>query len=110
VNHSSRIAIIKSALDLVYTEWQAKPASFVSYGGISGGIRAVEQLRQVLVELHMVPVRDAVVLPMAPSLFGDDGRLVDARELDVSASLMLDRIAWWAQTLREARLARPYAV
>lgn len=110
MNHSSRIAIIKSALDLVYTEWQAKPASFVSYGGISGGIRAVEQLRQVLVELHMVPVRDAVVLPMAPRLFGDDGRLVDARELDVSASLMLDRIAWWAQTLREARLARPYAV
>ena len=31
-----------NALDYVYKEWNYKPAAFVSYGGISGGIRAVQ--------------------------------------------------------------------
>lgn len=39
---------LKSLIDSFYTEWQAKPVGFVSYGGISGGLRAVEQLRGCL--------------------------------------------------------------
>ena len=58
-------ASLKSALDAVYlVEWAAKPATFVPAlrprappptEGPPGGARAVEQLRQVLVELHAVP-------------------------------------------------------
>ncbi len=47
-------------LDLAYVEWQAKPVAFVSYGGVSGGLRAVEHLRQVFAELHSVSIRDGV--------------------------------------------------
>src|SRR5690606_27212247 len=44
-------AALKHAIDLGYSEWHAKPVGFVSYGGMSGGLRAVEQLRQVFSEL-----------------------------------------------------------
>ena len=101
-------AALKQALDLLHVEWRAKPVSFVSYGGVSGGVRAVEQLRQVAVELHMAPVRDAVVLPMARRLFADgapadpDGRIAE------SVGAMLDRLVWWAEALSAARRHRPY--
>lgn len=49
-NHSFP-APLKVALDALRTEWQAKPVAFVSYGGASGGIRAVEQLRLVVAAL-----------------------------------------------------------
>ena len=44
-------AVLKSALDALYAEWVRKPIAFVSYGGWSGGVRAVEQLRLVAIEL-----------------------------------------------------------
>lgn len=102
-------ASLKHALDAVGAEWRAKPVAFVSYGAMSGGVRAVEQLRQVVVELHMVPVRDAVMLPGARRLFagGDapadpDGRLAD------SVATLVRRMSWWARALRAAREAEPY--
>ncbi len=36
-------APLKLAIDTVYSEWNAKPVGFVSHGGQSGGLRAVEQ-------------------------------------------------------------------
>lgn len=99
---------LKNALDLVNAEWRAKPVAFVSYGGVAGGVRAVEQLRQVAVELHMAPLRDAVAIPMARRAFSGgaladpDGRIAD------DAATMLDRLTWWARALAEARRAAPY--
>ncbi|KKW12939.1 MAG: NADPH-dependent FMN reductase [Candidatus Gottesmanbacteria bacterium GW2011_GWB1_49_7] len=54
-------AVLKNALDYLYTEWHRKPVAFVSYGGPVGGSRAVEQLRLVSIELKMVPVRESKV-------------------------------------------------
>ena len=100
---------LKNALDLVNAEWRAKPVAFVSYGGVSGGVRAVEQLRQVAVELHLVPLRDGVVLPMARRAFGEgdapddpDGRIAD------SVAVMFDRMVWWSRALAAARRVAPY--
>src|SRR5271165_2393581 len=45
-NHSFP-APLKNAIDWHSREWRAKPVGFVSYGGIGGGLRAVEQLRLV---------------------------------------------------------------
>jgi NAD(P)H-dependent FMN reductase len=54
---------LKTAIDSVLPEWRAKPIGFVSYGGISGGLRAVEQLRMIFAELHVVTVQASVSLP-----------------------------------------------
>ena len=99
---------LKSAIDTAYDEWRAKPAAFVSYGGISGGIRAVEQLRQVLGELHVVDVRDGVSFANARSQFDAEGRPRDATHVRQALRRMVHALAWWARALKVARQQRPY--
>jgi len=55
-------ASIKNALDYLHDEWAHKPVGFVSYGGISAGLRAVQMLKPVLSCLRMVPLTDQVAL------------------------------------------------
>jgi NAD(P)H-dependent FMN reductase len=105
-NHSYP-AGLKNLIDWHFTEWQAKPVALVSYGGISGGLRAVEHLRQVFAELHAVTVRDTVSFHNAGGSFAD-GRLKDPSGPDAAAKAMLDQLVWWGQVLREGRTARPY--
>ncbi|MFE9043939.1 NADPH-dependent FMN reductase [Streptomyces sp. NPDC007818] len=107
-NHSFPAAL-KNLIDRHYTEWRAKPVGFVSYGGISGGIRAVEQLRQIYAEMHAVTVRDGVVLPNAHGQFDEDGNFKDPTGPENGAKLMLDQLAWWGRALKEAKSVRPYA-
>jgi NAD(P)H-dependent FMN reductase len=106
-NHSFPSAL-KSAIDNVREEWEAKPVAFVSYGGVSGGLRAVEHLRQVFGELHAVAIRDSVSFHSAWDQFDDTGAAVDAVGCGGAAKTMLDRLAWWALALRTAREAVPY--
>ena len=63
-NHSFP-ASLKNTIDWFDSEWHAKPVGFVSYGGMAGGQRAVEHLRQVFAELHAVTVRDTLSFHMA---------------------------------------------
>ena len=102
-------AALKQAIALGRREWQAKPVAFVSYGGMSGGLRAVEQLRQVFAELHTVTVRDSVSFHSYPKLFDQSGRPIDTAGPAAAAKKMLDQLAWWAGALRTARTDHPYA-
>ncbi|PRW63626.1 NADPH-dependent FMN reductase [Actinopolyspora mortivallis] len=105
-NHSFP-AVLKSAIDWHYTQWRAKPVGFVSYGGMSGGLRAVEQLRLVFAEMHAVTVRDGVSFHMAWEKFDQDGSPVDPTS-NAAAKTMLDQLTWWARALRTARTHHPY--
>lgn len=106
-NHSFP-ASVKSLIDWHFTQWQAKPVGFVSYGGISGGLRAVEQLRLVLAEMHAVTIRDTVSFPMVWDLFDLDGQLVHPAGPNGAAKLLLDELTWWAHALSNARSDTPY--
>jgi NAD(P)H-dependent FMN reductase len=106
-NHSYP-AGLKNLIDWHYAEWQAKPVAFVSYGGVSGGLRAVEHLRQVFAELHATTVRDTVSFHKAGASFDDRGRLNDPSGPDAAAKTMLDQVVWWGRTLREGRAVRAY--
>lgn len=61
-------APLKNALDYLYFEWHHKPVGFVSYGMTSAGLRAVEMIKPVLVSLKMVPVHNAVTVPLRQRL------------------------------------------
>ncbi|MFD6288395.1 NADPH-dependent FMN reductase [Streptomyces sp. NPDC060205] len=106
-NHSFP-APLKNAIDLHYTQWQAKPIGFVSYGGIGGGLRAVEQLRLVFAELHAVTVRDTVSFHRAWENFTEDGSLHHPEIPEAAAKAMLDELTWWGRTLRAGRTHAPY--
>jgi NAD(P)H-dependent FMN reductase len=41
-------AALKNAIDYLPVEWQYKPVGFVSYGGLAGGTRAVQMIKQVI--------------------------------------------------------------
>ncbi|GAT68319.1 FMN reductase [Planomonospora sphaerica] len=102
-------APLKTAIDWYYEEWQAKPVAFVAYGRESGGLHAIDQLRQIFTELHAVPLRDAVSLPRYWNLFAADGTWPKAAaDCNTAATAVLDRLSWWARALRDARAARPY--
>ncbi|VFA94191.1 NADPH-dependent FMN reductase [Nocardia farcinica] len=100
-------ASLKTAFDSAKHEWRAKPIGFVSYGGLSGGLRAVEQLRQVVAEIHMVSVRETVSFHQAKRRFDADGQTGDGAAVD-AAGRMIGQLAWWARVLRDARRADPY--
>ncbi|QTE01598.1 NADPH-dependent FMN reductase [Streptomyces cyanogenus] len=106
-NHSFP-APLKNAIDWFRHEWYAKPVSFVSYGGISGGLRAVEQLRLVFGELHAVPIRDSVSFHRTREQFDEGGAPKDPVGCGTAAKIMLDQLSWWARSLTEARAKRPY--
>ncbi|MGK3203378.1 NADPH-dependent FMN reductase [Amycolatopsis sp. MEPSY49] len=106
-NHSFPAAL-KNFVDWHLTEWSAKPVGFVSHGGISGGLRAVEQLRQVFAELHAVTIRETVSFHGGPATFGDDGQPLAPEGCTGAAKVLLDQLQWWALALREAKARRPY--
>jgi NAD(P)H-dependent FMN reductase len=106
-NHSFP-ASLKHLIDWHFTEWQAKPLGFVSYGNRGGGLRAVEQLRPIFAELHAVTVRDSVSFDRHAERFDEAGVLTDPERPHAAAKVLLDQLLWWARALREARATRPY--
>ncbi|MCT2592818.1 NAD(P)H-dependent oxidoreductase [Streptomyces sp. N2-109] len=106
-NHSFP-ASLKNAIDWFHGEWQAKPVGFVAYGGVSGGLRAVEHLRPVFAELHSVTIRDALSFANAGDLFGADGLPKNLEGSRLAAKGLLNQLDWWADALREARAKSPY--
>ncbi|MGN5633863.1 NADPH-dependent FMN reductase [Streptomyces sp. AC154] len=106
-NHSFPAAL-KNALDWFLTEWAAKPVGFVSYGGLAGGLRAVEHLRPVFAELHAVTVRETVSFHTAWEAFDGEGEPLDTRNSEGAADLLLDQLHWWGSALRNARAENPY--
>jgi NAD(P)H-dependent FMN reductase len=75
-------------------------------GGQMGGMRAVEQLKAVLIELQAVPIRESFYFSDAGSIFDEAGQL--AREDFVRRTdYMPEELAWYAQTLRWGRRNLP---
>jgi NAD(P)H-dependent FMN reductase len=106
-NHSFP-ASLKNAIDWHFTQWRAKPIGFVSYGGLAGGLRAVEHLRLVFAELHAVTIRDTVSFHGAWEQFDSNGSPKDPAGCNAAAKIMLDQLVWWARALRDAKAKHPY--
>lgn len=99
---------LKNALDQAYVEWAKKPMTAMAYGSV-GGTRAMEHLRNIAVELQMVPTRNAVHLGMSDFFrvhpgFGGSGNMADVEaHLLPAASASLDDLVWWANATKAAR-------
>lgn len=99
---------LKNALDQAYVNWNKKVFSAVGYGTV-GGARAVEHLRNIGVELQMVPTRSAVHIGGADFAavhpgFGGTKTIADLEgSIGNSAKDMLDQIIWWGNATKAAR-------
>lgn len=101
-------ASLKNAIDHAYREWNRKPVAFVSYGAHGAGYRAVEQLRQVVVELQMVPIRDQVGIQFPWTAFDADGELLQEGAGE-AVGRMVEDLIWWTRALAHARAPEPVA-
>ena len=99
-------AVLKNAIDHLYHPWVHKPAAIVSYGGLAAGYRAAEQLRQVLIEVKMVPIREQVGISLLPGMGLNISDTSDAPRgalLDRAFTGMMTELLWWATALIPAR-------
>ncbi len=92
-----------NALDYVYKEWNYKPCGFVSYGGVSGGLRAVQTAKLQVTTLKMMPMMEGVMVPMVASQIGDGGRFNSNELIDKSAATLLDELLYWTLGFKAMR-------
>lgn len=101
-------AILKHAIDSVYAEWFAKAGSIVSYGAASGGLRASEQIRQVLAELRTHITRNGIAISGASQKIKEDGTWIGTEDMNPAFKSVVDELFWWASALKTARQAGAY--
>jgi NAD(P)H-dependent FMN reductase len=99
-NHSIP-AVLKNALDHLYSEIHRKPATFLGYGG-SGAARAVEHLRNILATASLPRAVHIGMIEMM-GMMREGKSMADYPYLDDFAKRMLDELIWWANTLRQGR-------
>jgi len=94
---------LKMMLDMLYTEYFYKPLGIcgVSSSGLGGG-RMVEQLRLVSIELHMVPIREAIYFSNINSCFDKKGNLLDKAYIE-RCQIFFKELNWMAKTLKAGR-------
>lgn len=96
-------APIKNAIDYLYTEWKDKPVAFVSYGGVSGGLRSTQMLKQVVTAVHMMPLVEQVNIPFFAKLLDEESRFVPNETILKSADTMLKELERWSGALKAMR-------
>lgn len=95
-------AAVKNAIDYLNVEWAYKPVGFVSYGGVSGGLRAAQALKQTANALAMVPVKDTVIIPFVGQAVRDGVFTATDIQGD-SARMLLDELLTLAGALKAVR-------
>jgi len=95
---------LKMMLDLLYSQYAGKPVGIcgVSNGPV-GGARMGQQLRLVLIALHMIPVTEVVYFSFVNDLVDENGNFLQKDIYAPRVSGMLEAILWYARPLKEER-------
>ena len=97
---------VVNALNYLVREWHYKAVGFVSYGGMSGGIRAVQVTKGLLNVLKVVPLLEAVAIPQVGQQLQAEGGLHANPTHAQAATAMLDELLRWTRALQTLRPAR----
>lgn len=102
-NHSAPPSFV-NALDYAFWEWQYKPMAVVSYGGVSGGLRAAQTARLQASVLKMMPIPEGVALPNVFTQL-KDGKF-EGNDLNAQGAMAtLNELHRWADALTGLREA-----
>jgi NAD(P)H-dependent FMN reductase len=105
-NHSFT-GVIKNAIDHLHDELRRKPIGTTGLSNAAhGGVRATEQLKLVLIELHALPIRESIHFAEARTLFDEQGALQRPEYIRRIDYFVAD-LAWYARTLRWGRATLP---
>jgi NAD(P)H-dependent FMN reductase len=92
-----------NALNFVYKEWNYKPVGFVSYGGVSGGLRSVQMAKQLVTTLKMMPMSEGVPIPNFGQFLDADKTFRPNDLIKASVEPMLNELYRWAEALKPMR-------
>lgn len=95
-------APLVNAIDYLSQEWKYKPVGLVSYGGVSGGLRAAQHVKQIVTTLDMMPMSKGVTIQFVARHI-EDGVFTPIDSHESSAREMLDALADWERALRQLR-------
>ncbi|MEI5681699.1 MULTISPECIES: NADPH-dependent FMN reductase [unclassified Mesorhizobium] len=101
-------ASLINAITYLSAEWRYKPAGFLSYAGVSGGLRAVESIKPLLMAQKVVPLQEGVPVPNYPQ-FLKDGVFEPSELITTGATAMLDELDRWAGALKVLRPSKAVA-
>ncbi len=96
-------ATLKNAIDFLNNEWLYKPVAFVSYGGIAGGTRSMQALKQVITAINMVPVVEAVNVPFFTKYIDEQNKFNADEGINKAAEGMMKELLKWTETLHQMR-------
>jgi NAD(P)H-dependent FMN reductase len=91
-----------NAIDYLSQEWRYKPAGFVGYGGISGGLRAIQAAKPLLTSVNIMPIPQSVSIQFVQNHV-QAGEFTPERRHEDMARLMLNELAKWAAALKPLR-------
>ena len=100
-------ASLKNALDFLYNEWAYKPVAFVSYGGIAGGTRSMQAIKQLMTAMNLVPVLAAVNVPFFTKYIDEQNTFNADEGINKAAEGMLTELLKWTETLKAMREPHP---
>lgn len=96
-------APLRNALEYLVQEWAYKAAGIVSYGGVSAGTRAANNLKSDLSVFKMVPLTEMVNFPFFTENINDEQQL-EANEISQKAAqTMFKEIVRWTKGLKAIR-------
>ena len=99
-------ASLINALQCLAQEWAYKAAGFVSYGGVSGGLRGVQMTKQLVTALKMMPMAEGVAIPFfAHHIDAASGKFTAPELQTTAAGVMLNELLKWTTALAPLRSA-----
>jgi NAD(P)H-dependent FMN reductase len=98
-------AALINALQALSREWAFKAAGVVSYGGISGGLRSAQELRQLIGNLEMMAIPQTVPVPFFSKFINDEQIFTPNEPMIEGLNGALDQLAKWATALKAGRQA-----
>lgn len=100
-------AALKNAIDWAYKPFIKKAVGYVSYGSV-GGARAVEHLRNIMVEVQAVSVRHGIHIggsDFLPIMMGQKSWDDVKGTFDAFVPDLLNNLDWWTRATKTAREA-----
>jgi NAD(P)H-dependent FMN reductase len=91
-----------NAIDYLSQEWRHKPVGLVSYGGVSGGLRGAQHIKQKVTTLGMMPLPQGVTIQFVNDNI-EDGVFQPNEAQVSSAGDMLDALRKWESALHTMR-------
>jgi NAD(P)H-dependent FMN reductase len=98
-------ASLVNAIQCLFHEWTYKAAAIVSYGGVSGGLRGSQELRQLLGNVNVMAINQPVPVAFYQQYI-DDTDVFKPNEATIKGTAtLLGELGKWAGALKPLRQA-----